>query len=101
LPEKKKKKKEWEVSAKKKAKIIIYQKEKEGCFSQIPNKKEPKKGVPIINIYQVFEIQPLPTLRNFVRGRLSRGQFVGTKSFIIRAKLKINLNCLLWATPFN
>jgi len=54
--------------------------------------KKPKKGAPIISIFQVFDTQLLQTLQDHVRDQLSMKQFVGTKNLIICDKFKINLN---------
>jgi len=54
--------------------------------------KKLKKGALIINIFQVFETQPLQTPWDRIRGKLSREQFIGTKNLIICTKFKINLN---------
>jgi len=55
-------------------------------------KKKKKEKASIVNIFEVFEIQPLPILQDCVYGQISRRQFVGTKNLIICVKFKINLN---------
>ena len=56
--------------------LPAQQKKSGECLHKKREKKK-RKGVPIVDIYQVFETQPLQTVKIHVHDQLSNGAFVG------------------------